>query len=93
MDKLVIEGGVALRGDVRVGTAKNSVLPILAATLLTTEPCRILDAPDLRDVNTMLRILPALGVQCERDADGSIATLGYRKRGTHGVSRRPSTLH
>ncbi len=74
MDKLVIEGGVSLRGDVRVGTAKNSVLPILAATLLTREPCRIVDAPRLRDVGTMLRILPALGVECERDADGSIAT-------------------
>jgi UDP-N-acetylglucosamine 1-carboxyvinyltransferase len=74
VDKLVIEGGVSLRGDVHVGTAKNSVLPILAATLLTREPCRIVDAPRLRDVNTMLRILPALGVQCERGEDGVITT-------------------
>ncbi len=74
MDKLVIEGGVALRGDVRTGTAKNSVLPILAATLLTKEPCRIVDAPRLRDLDTMLRILEALGVECRRDDDGSITT-------------------
>ena len=74
MDKLVIEGGVALRGDVRTGTAKNSVLPILAATLLTREPCRIVDAPRLRDVDTMLRILEALGVACRREEDGSITT-------------------
>ncbi len=74
MDKLVIQGGVALRGEVEAGTAKNSVLPILAATLLTREPCRIRDAPALRDVATMLRILEALGVRCERHADGTIET-------------------
>ncbi len=74
MDKLVIQGGVALRGDVEVATAKNSVLPILAATLLTKEPCHIVDAPQLRDVNTMLRILDSLGVECSRSEDGVIST-------------------
>ena len=61
-------------GEVEVGTAKNSVLPILAATLLTKEPCRILDVPRLRDVGTMTRILGALGVECTREEDGSIST-------------------
>ncbi len=74
MDKFVIQGGVALRGEVEAGTAKNSVLPLLAATLLTREPCRIIDAPRLRDVETMLKILGALGVECERHDDGSIST-------------------
>ncbi|MFA5363115.1 MAG: UDP-N-acetylglucosamine 1-carboxyvinyltransferase, partial [Candidatus Omnitrophota bacterium] len=41
MDKLVIEGGVRLKGEVRVSGSKNSVLPILAATLLTDDPCII----------------------------------------------------
>lgn len=74
MDKFVIQGGVALRGDVEAGTAKNSVLPILAATLLTRESCRIVDAPRLRDVETMLQILGALGVEARRGEDGAITT-------------------
>lgn len=74
MDKFVIEGGVALRGDVRVDAAKNSVLPILAATLLTRESCTIRRTPQLRDVDTMLRILGALGVECARDEEGTITT-------------------
>lgn len=74
MDKFVIHGGVALRGEVEAGTAKNSVLPLLAATLLTREPCRILDVPRLRDVDTMLRILESLGVEARREEDGSIST-------------------
>ena len=74
MDKFIIQGGVALRGDVDAGTAKNSVLPLLAATILTRDPCRIIDAPRLRDVDTMLKILGALGVECTRAEDGSIST-------------------
>ncbi len=74
MDKFVIQGGVALRGDVEVGAAKNSVLTLLAATLLTREPCRIVGAPLLRDVDTMLQILGRLGVQCTRDEDGTVST-------------------
>lgn len=74
MDKFVIEGGVALRGEVVAGTAKNSVLPILAATLLTRESCRIEDPPRLSDVETMMRILAHLGVECTRGEDGSITT-------------------
>ena len=60
MDRFVIEGGVPLVGEVRVGGAKNSALPILAATLLADGPCRIQGVPDLRDIDTMLRILRTL---------------------------------
>ena len=67
MDKLVIEGGVRLKGEVTVSGSKNSVLPILAATLLTDEPCVIKGVPALRDVNTMLKILRALGKVAELD--------------------------
>jgi UDP-N-acetylglucosamine 1-carboxyvinyltransferase len=74
VDKFVIEGGVALRGEVEASIAKNSVLPLLAATLLTREPCRILDVPRLRDVETMLTILRALGMDCRREDDGSVST-------------------
>ncbi|HTZ11620.1 MAG TPA: UDP-N-acetylglucosamine 1-carboxyvinyltransferase, partial [Candidatus Margulisiibacteriota bacterium] len=68
MDKLVIEGGVRLKGEVTVSGAKNSVLPILAATLLTDDACIIKGVPDLRDTSTMLKILRSLGknVECEK---------------------------
>jgi UDP-N-acetylglucosamine 1-carboxyvinyltransferase len=67
MDKLVIEGGVRLSGEVTISGSKNSVLPILAATLLTDEPCIIKGLPELRDTNTMLKILRSLGKNTELD--------------------------
>ena len=67
MDKLVIEGGVRLKGEVTVSGAKNAVLPILAASLLTDEPCLIKRVPNLRDTNSMLKILRALGKIAEFD--------------------------
>ena len=67
MDKLVIEGGVRLKGEVTVSGSKNAVLPILAATLLTDEPCIINGVPNLRDVNTMIKILRSLGKNAELD--------------------------
>ncbi len=72
MDKLVIEGGKSLRGEVTVSGAKNAVLPILAATLLTEEPCVIRGVPSLRDTNTMLKILRSLGKGAEFDK-GTVA--------------------
>ncbi|MBL7210408.1 MAG: UDP-N-acetylglucosamine 1-carboxyvinyltransferase, partial [Candidatus Omnitrophica bacterium] len=57
MDKLIIEGGKRLLGEVTVSGAKNAVLPILAATLLTDDACIIKGAPALRDTNTMLKII------------------------------------
>ncbi|MFH0790914.1 MAG: UDP-N-acetylglucosamine 1-carboxyvinyltransferase [Candidatus Omnitrophota bacterium] len=65
MDKLIIEGGVRLRGEVTISGAKNAVLPILAATLLTEDACIIKNVPDLRDTNTMLKILRFLGKDVE----------------------------
>jgi len=65
MDKLVIEGGISLKGSVEVSGSKNSLLPILAATLLTKDKCVIRNAPDLRDTVSMLKILKYLGVAYE----------------------------
>ena len=67
MDKLVIEGNTRLSGEVTISGSKNSVLPILAATLLTDEPCIIKGLPELRDTNTMLKILRSLGKNAELD--------------------------
>ena len=69
MDKLVIEGGVRLKGEVTVSGAKNAVLPVLAATLLTDDACIIKGVPNLRDTNTMLKILRSLGKNAEFDRD------------------------
>ena len=67
MDKLIIEGGARLKGEVTVSGSKNSVLPIMAATLLTDSPCIIKGVPNLCDTNTMLKILRSLGKIAEFD--------------------------
>ncbi|MFN7170658.1 MAG: UDP-N-acetylglucosamine 1-carboxyvinyltransferase, partial [Candidatus Omnitrophota bacterium] len=65
MDKLIIEGGNVLKGEVEISGAKNSCLPIMAATLLTDEPCVIRNVPPLRDIYTMIRLLKSLGMKAE----------------------------
>jgi UDP-N-acetylglucosamine 1-carboxyvinyltransferase len=67
MDRLVIEGGVQLAGEVAVSGAKNATLPILTAALLTAEPLTVSNVPHLRDVTTMLNLLAQLGVTVSMD--------------------------
>lgn len=62
MDKLIISGGSPLRGEVKISGAKNSALPILAATLLAKEPVKIGNLPHLHDITTMLELLRRMGV-------------------------------
>lgn len=88
MDRLAIEGGVPLKGEVEVSGAKNAVLPILAATLLADGPCTIEGVPDLKDVSTMLDILRVLGVEANRHADGTVTT----EVRTESSSRAPYEL-
>lgn len=66
MDVFKIEGGRALNGSVAVGGAKNAVLPIFAATLLTRSTCRIEAVPDLSDIRFMAKILRHLGARVEQ---------------------------
>src|SRR5271169_5454089 len=61
MESLVIKGGVPLHGEVTISGSKNAALPILAATLLTDEPCVIRRVPDLSDTRFMVKILESLG--------------------------------
>lgn len=63
MGKLIISGGEPLRGELRISGAKNSVLPILAASLLTNEPVVISNVPHLNDVTTMMELLGQLGAK------------------------------
>jgi len=65
MESLLIKGGVPLHGDVTISGAKNAVLPIMAATLLTSEPCIIRNVPNLSDVKFMGQILTWLGAKVE----------------------------
>ncbi|HUE41181.1 MAG TPA: UDP-N-acetylglucosamine 1-carboxyvinyltransferase [Chthoniobacterales bacterium] len=71
MDKIRIHGGRPLSGSIKVSGSKNSALPILAATLLTKDPCTIRRVPDLSDTNYMLQILKHLGAEVER-ASGTV---------------------
>lgn len=62
MDKLLITGGIPLNGEIRISGAKNSALPILAATLLAEGPVTIADLPHLHDITTMIELLGCMGV-------------------------------
>jgi UDP-N-acetylglucosamine 1-carboxyvinyltransferase len=65
MDKLLIRGGHALYGDVKIAGAKNAALPILCAALLTAEKLTLRNLPDLQDVRTMLKLLTQMGVEIQ----------------------------
>jgi UDP-N-acetylglucosamine 1-carboxyvinyltransferase len=67
MDKLIIEGGVPLSGEVRISGAKNAALPILCAAILSGEPLRVANLPRLHDVTTMLKLLAQMGVAVSVD--------------------------
>ena len=65
MDKIAIEGGTPLKGTVKMSGAKNAVLPVLAATLLTRGRNIIQGVPKVRDVTTMIKLLEDLGAEVE----------------------------
>ncbi len=69
MDKYIIEGGERLCGSVRVQGAKNAVLPLLAAAVLTDEPVKLRGIPSIRDVENMLLILSEVGCTVKRQRD------------------------
>ncbi|MEZ6131865.1 MAG: UDP-N-acetylglucosamine 1-carboxyvinyltransferase [Planctomycetaceae bacterium] len=74
MDRLVIQGGTALRGEVRVDGAKNAALPIMAACLAVSGDVRLHQVPDLVDVTTMTQLLQSLGATVSRSG-GNSATI------------------
>ena len=67
MDKLLITGGVPLRGEIRISGAKNAALPILAAALLADEPVTVSNLPHLHDITTMIELLCCMGVSVVLD--------------------------
>jgi len=72
MNKLMINGGRTLSGDVRISGAKNAVLPILAATLLADGPATIENVPHLHDVTTTVELLGCMGVMVSIDEKLSV---------------------
>ena len=72
MDKLVVEGGRPLAGEVRASGAKNAALPILCAALLTPEPLTLANVPRLNDVRTMCTLISQMGVAVDASAAGSV---------------------
>ena len=77
MDKLLIQGGNALSGEVAISGAKNAALPILCAALLTSEPVHFTNVPHLNDIATMLRLLGDMGVGVTLDGiDGLVLNGG-----------------
>jgi len=74
MEKLLIEGGKPLQGDVRISGAKNAVLPILASTLLSEGPMQIANVPHLQDVTTTMELLGRMGVSLTIDERMNIET-------------------
>ena len=72
MDKLLIEGGTPLAGEIAISGAKNAALPILCACLLTAEPLHLTNVPRLRDIATMLRLIEQMGVAVTHDGANGV---------------------
>ena len=69
MQKLAIQGGNRLNGEVRISGAKNAALPILCASLLTSDTMQLDNVPDLNDIATMRKLLQQIGVKIEQSDD------------------------
>jgi UDP-N-acetylglucosamine 1-carboxyvinyltransferase len=89
MDSFLIKGGAPLHGDVTISGAKNAVLPIMAATLLTAERCVIRRVPDLSDVKFMGQILTSLGATVKFEGDTlTVCAAKIRGHGDYELIRK-----
>ena len=77
MQKLAIQGGIPLRGEVRISGAKNAALPIMCAGLLTSEELHLVNMPDLHDVATMRKLLVQMGVAATVES-GAVTLCGSK---------------
>lgn len=92
MDKLIITGGAQLNGEVRISGAKNSALPILAATLLASEPVTVCNLPHLHDITTMLELVRRMGVELTVDEKLSVEVDPRTLRETHAPYELVKTM-
>jgi UDP-N-acetylglucosamine 1-carboxyvinyltransferase len=72
MDRIVIQGGRRLAGEVLISGAKNAALPLLASTLLSRDECVISNVPRLQDVATILKLLRHLGAAVREEGNGVV---------------------
>jgi UDP-N-acetylglucosamine 1-carboxyvinyltransferase len=82
LDKLAIEGGIALHGEIAISGAKNAALPLLCAALLTREPLTLTNVPDLNDIATMVKLLMQMGVKVTHEKVGAPQGLASVAGGT-----------
>ncbi len=82
MDRILIRGGRALKGQIPISGAKNAALPILAAGLLTDEPLILKNVPALADIDSMCRLLETLGTKVDADRSGRVELRTPRLTGT-----------
>ena len=68
MDVFIIKGGKTLSGEVFVSGAKNSALPVMAASILADSPCEIQGVPEIKDISTMAEILTCIGAKVSAEA-------------------------
>jgi UDP-N-acetylglucosamine 1-carboxyvinyltransferase len=83
MDKFIVKGGNTLSGEVEISSAKNAVLPIIAATILSGDKCTILNCPMLLDVYVICDVLKTLGAKVIIDAQNS--TVNIDTSGINGI--------
>ncbi len=83
MDKILIQGGRRLEGEVAVSGSKNAALPILISALLTAEPCYYQGIPDLVDIHTALKLLSGLGVRVKKEGDPAVAVGQFMLQADH----------
>ncbi len=76
MDKLLIEGGYRLSGEIAISGAKNAALPLLCASLLSADPLRLDNLPQLNDIATMLRLLGGMGVAIHPEQNAVVLDCG-----------------
>ena len=84
MDKMIINGGQRLQGSLEIQRAKNAVLPLLAASIMTEEIVTIRDIPPITDAENMLRILTELGCRIRRN--GKDAVIDSSNAASHEIS-------
>ena len=72
MDKLLIQGGTPLSGEVEISGAKNAALPILCASLLSADPIHFTNVPHLNDISTMLRLIAQMGVDVTMEGNNGL---------------------
>jgi len=87
MDKILIQGGRRLEGEVSVSGSKNAALPLLISSLLTPEKCLYQRIPDLMDIHTTLKLLSRLGVTVEKDGGqaGGVGQVALQAGGLSGM--------